>query len=260
MRQRRSDTIFVKNHDSRAFEDWERVNTFYEQCQRIPWLRAPKPCWLDSPAGSIGYERLHHLQPLLSIPDSVEDRLDDFGRVLSRFHAEPVPISVNKSSNDEQRRFLASIGVTRRDADVLIGEFPHGFFHGDCWHGNVLVSPERGFVFLDPIPVPWLFHSIRMVASGAIDLSFFYMSLFLRHPLLRLLRLDVNAARRLANVVLNGYLREIDGFRFRRSVIRLSDSLAERYIAEYPKRLCFPIGYCKLLVSSKLHRHIDPDR
>lgn len=239
----REGEFFPKFHGASCGEDIVRVQTLAEICLAGDGLVAPHVISSDLAAQIICYEFLGGLSPVLRLEAGDRPRFLELGRQLAALHAMPLPIGLSGQAAWGLRELIA-FGLGEGEAKLLVSEMPVGFFHGDCWHGNLFVRGDQ-FVILDPIPVGILFDRPPLVANGAFDLATLHMSLYARQPLMRYF---FNIGMRVectANDLLLGYLGKERLSSLGPVIEKLSFLLADMWQDGLSRRLAPPVASLK---------------
>jgi hypothetical protein len=148
---------------------------------------------------------------------------------------------------------LDRFGIDSKDQEHIDKLLPVGFFHGDCWQGNVLIDDSGACVLIDPIQSPWIFGKTRyLLANGAVDLATMHMSLLIGFPMLKLIHLDVDRKLEFDDILLDSCLKFFDARSLRRPVLHLSRAIAIRSVSSYPTRINPIIGRIKVLISQRI--------
>lgn len=244
---------FLKSHGPTVGKDWLQVTTLQRMTDGMPRVSTARPLRVDYDNERIWYEWLGDLPLLMSLDgERLRDAVWRVGKMLARVHAENTRTPVDELSGSVARFPLAMFEVQASDAAEIDARIPTGFFHGDCWHGNVLIGAGDDLVLIDPIQSPWLFGTNRFdIANGVVDLATMHMSFLVSVKLPNLLNLDVRQRLALGDVLLESYLSEFNAMTLRRQVIRLSRAIATKYISTYPVRINTLVGWIKLWLSKR---------
>jgi len=256
---RRHGDTFVKFHGSNVDDDWRHVNALMELTANTPRLRTAVPLSADQDRQRISYGWLGDLPRMITLtgPELV-DAIAVIGSGLARIHEQGTACASLNGLGNTPVLPLEPFGIGAATVSKLDDRLPIGLFHGDCWHGNVLVDAAGDCVLIDPIQSPWLFGKKRyLLASGAADLATMHMSLIVSFTLLQLLRNDLNKQIELGDVLLESYLQRFDALSLREHVLRLSRAIAIQYISSYPTRINFLVGRIKLLLSRRIITDVD---
>ena len=256
---RRHGDTFVKSHGATVEEDWRQVNALAELAAGVPGMRAPQPLTLDRDAQRIAYEWLGDLPRMITLPrDELRPALATLGNGLAEIHARGTACDSLADCDGKPAYPMTSFGLSADDAATLSEALPVGLFHGDCWHGNVLVGDAGDLVLIDPIQSPWLFGSNRYaLANGAFDVATMHMSLIVSFRLWPLLRLDADGQLELGDVLLASYLEVFDAAALKPVVLRLSRAIALQYISSYPTRINTMVGWIKRALSRRIIADLD---
>jgi phosphotransferase family enzyme len=257
--QRRHGDSFVKFHGPAVEEDWKRVNALAEMTQDIAGVRTAKPLHLDTAAQCITYEWLGDLPGLITLPDDqLRTAVSVMGEGLARIHEQGMRCPSLQSSSAEPPFPLENFGIDEQTSRSIDARLPRGFFHGDCWHGNILVDEAGACVLIDPIQVPWLFGQQQWIqANGIVDLATLHMSLFMSYRIWPLINLDIDQQIKIGELLLESYLQHFSAQSLRPQVLRLSRAIAIQYVSSYPTRINFIVGKVKQRLSKKLIATID---
>jgi len=240
-----SERVFVKQHGEFTTRDWQRVVWFHNMVEAVPGLRTARPLWSDADGGTIGYEHLGGLTPLLQSTDEVADKLPAIATRLRALHA----VGIGAPREPGTCMALSGLGISPGDAAQLEAGLPYGVFWGDCWHGNIFMPKPDDVVFLDPLPNRWMFEPRPLWASGAVDLAMLRMSLYLCHPLRAQLHLNYRRISTWVHSLTRSYLDACGTPELAGPVHRLTIALAERYIAAYRLRLPPTLALAKRALS-----------
>lgn len=250
-----SHAVYVKRHGVHVRRDWERVRRFAEIVESVEGLSTARPLACDPKRGEIVYERLSDPIALSALTGTDEHRalLVRAARLLAGFHRIPVPGIAGLPPREQG---IDAFALGPDDCVTLRNTLPSGFFWGDCWQGNVLLSAGE-LHFIDPLPNRWLFDKDAMTANGGIDLAMLYMSVFFCFPLRRLFRLDVQAHVVAAEEMLAAYLSAAGAHGAKGAIRRLARLIAVRYIETCHLRLPAPIAAARRYTSGRILRLLD---
>lgn len=256
--QRHGDT-FVKFHGPTVSEDWRHVTALAELTESIPGLRTAQPLSFDQDRQRISYRWLGDLPRIITLPGAeLIDAIVVIGSGLAQIHEQGTRCPSLESLPERQVLPLGTFGIDQSTSRQIDARLPVGLFHGDCWHGNVLMDGTGNCVLIDPIQSPWLFgHQRFPLANGIVDLATLHMSLIVSFTLLRLLSVNLDEQIEVGNVLLESYLQRFDALSMRPQVLRLSRAIAIQYISSYPKRINVLVGWIKLLLSRKTIADVD---
>ncbi|MGI9262426.1 MAG: hypothetical protein ACR2QR_10350 [Woeseiaceae bacterium] len=256
---RRHGDTFVKFHGPSVEDDWRHVNALMELTANTSRLRTAVPLSADQDQRRISYEWLGDLPRMITLTGAaLADAIAIVGSGLAHIHEQGTACASLDGLGNSPMLPLESFGIEPTTVSKMESRLPIGLFHGDCWHGNVLVDDAGECVLIDPIQSPWLFGSKRyLLASGAVDLATMHMSLIVSFTLLRLMRNDLDEQIELGNVLLESYLQRFDALSLREDVLRLSRAIAIQYISSYPTRINVLVGWIKLLLSKKMIADVD---
>ncbi len=251
---RRHGEEFLKSHGASVSQDWRQVTTLSRLTESMPRVRTAEPLRVEEENERIWYEWLGELPLLMSLDgDVLNDAVWRVGKALAGIHAASAQLPRDRDGNPAAKFPLDMFGIdaaVARDIDALV---PVGFFHGDCWHGNVLIDANEDLVLIDPIQSPWLFGNKRFdVASGIVDVATMHMSFLVSVKLMELVNLDVSQRLAIGNVLLDSYLTEFDATALTGHVKSLSRSIATKYISTYPVRINTMVGWIKLWLSKRV--------
>lgn len=251
---RRYGDEFLKFHGPSVQEDWQQVRMLDDLTATMPRVGTAKPLRLESEDQRIWYEWLGNLPLLMSLSgDDLRDAVWRVGKALAGVHEKSAGMPRYASPDSGSRLGLDSFGIDATTAASIDTRIPVGFFHGDCWHGNVLIDENQDLVLIDPIQSPWLFGSERFeLASGIADLATMHMSFLVSVKLGQLFVLDVRQRLALGDLLLDSYLAEFDALDFRGEVLKLSRAIATKYISTYPLRINKTVGVIKLWLSRRV--------
>lgn len=246
------DPVFVKHHGPTVTDDWFRAQLFSRLVAQVDGLRTARPLWIDESSQRIGYEWLPALQPFIDRPTAaLTDDLRRLGALLAALHAVAMPDEL------PARYPLAALGLDGSEVARLDAQLPCGMFWGDCWHGNIFRGEGAAIYVVDPLPNRWLFEPGWVRANGVIDIAMLHMSLFFCHPSTRLLTFDPRHYMAPAAALLEAYLGFHDAADLAPLVLRVSRTLAIRYIAAYRRRLAYPLARFKIWRSHRILRKLD---
>ena len=251
--QRRGDE-FLKSHGPTVARDWLQVTTLQRMTETIPRVSTAMPLRVDHDNEQIWYEWLGDLPLLMSLDgERLQDAVWRVGKMLARVHAENTLLPIDERLDPVAVFPLAMFEIEESVAAEIDARIPTGFFHGDCWHGNVLIGADDDLVLIDPIQSPWLFGTYRFdVANGVVDLATMHMSFLVSVKFTQLLNLDVSQRLALGETLLESYLSEFDALALRGPIIRLSRAIATKYISTYPVRINTLVGWIKLWLSKRM--------
>ena len=251
---RRYDDEFLKFHGPSVRRDWQQVRAFDRLTSNLPRVRTAKPLRAEFEEQRIWYEWLGKLSPLMSLRgEKLDDAVWRVGKALAGVHEGTAGLPHDARPGFGKILLLEEFGIDASETAAIDARVPVGFFHGDCWHGNVLVDTNHDLVLIDPIQSPWLFGRERFdLASGVADLATMHMSFLVSVKLMQLLRLDVERRLELGDLLLDSYLSEFDATAVRGYVLRLSRAIATKYISTYPVRVNALVGRVKLLLSRRV--------
>lgn len=246
---------FVKRHGEHLRRDWDRLASFVDVVEAVPGLRTARALACDWDSGEIVYERIldHANLSALTGRAGHPDLLTRAARLLANFHAAPVPHTL---SVPRRLQPLEAFDLEPVECMRLQDALPTGFFWGDCWQGNVLVSQDQIY-FVDPIANRWLFDVEATVANAGIDLAMLYMSVLFCHPLHRLALLDSNMLVETAEAMLWAYLDAASARGVATTIRRLARQLAVRYIDTCRFRLPAPIALLRRHASHRILGKVD---
>lgn len=256
MRLQSNHRAFVKKHGSDVAEDWASVQQLDALCRQIQDIHTATPLSFDAANGTISYEYLEGLEPALSRSGRARVAPRRIGGAIAQLH-------LARSSDDVVGDRTAAdplrlLNMTSECSDSLMTQFPRGFFHGDCWYGNVLTDTGGRLIVLDPIPNPYVFGRPKMErACGALDLGMMFMSVFFCIPLAHMARPALAARLDTADEILCGYADTAGISICRKEFLFMSRQLALRHIASYRQRLAFPIALIKTVAAGKILRELD---
>lgn len=251
---RRYGNEFLKYHGPTVQEDWQQVVTLERLTNEIPEILTAKPLRFDLENEYIWYEWLGDMPSLMSLQgDELDEVVCRAGRTLAQVHAASANEPVVDSARSIKVLPLGMFDVNESDARKIEARLPISFFHGDCWHGNVLVNSNLDCVLIDPIQSPWLFGKERFDrASGIVDLATLHMSLLVSMKIMPLLRIDVDKQLALGELLLDSYLQQFDANSLRNQVLKLSNSIAIKYVSSYPVRINYLVGWVKIWLSRRV--------
>ena len=256
---RRHGDTFVKSHGPSVERDWRHVKALAELTTTIPGLCTAEPLALDRERQRITYRWLGNLPRMITLPAGrLKDTIAVLGGGLARIHEQGIRCPSLERVTDPAVFPLQGFGMDERALRDLDARLPVGLFHGDCWHGNVLIDDSGDSVLIDPIQSPWLFGRDRfLLANGVVDLATMHMSLIVSFRLLPLLRLDLNRQTELGDILLESYLQRFDAMALRPLALRLSRAIANQYISSYPVRINVLVGWMKRSLSRKIIADVD---
>lgn len=251
---RRYGDEFLKWHGPTIEADWRQVSLLHDLTAAVDGVRTARPLRMDRERECIWYEWLGDLPTMISLRgDDLTDMLMKAGLALAQVHETSVLRQADDAATPVRILPLEMFGIGPEDAIRFDEKLPTGFFHGDCWHSNVLVDPNGDCVLIDPIQSPWLFgHERFEQANGAVDLATMHMSLLVSVKLPQLLRLDIDARLEYGNVLLESYLGYFDAQSLKKQVLSLSRAIATTYISSYPVRINTLVGWIKLWLSKRV--------
>lgn len=255
----REGNTFVKYHGPSAENDWTKVRALAELAESVPHLRTITPLSLDEDSQNISYVWLGDLPRMITLPRTkLIESLAVLGSGLAQIHEQGTNCASLKSHRADDILPLDSFGLDEAALQEIDDRLPIALFHGDCWHGNVLVDESGDCVLIDPIQSPWLFGAKRyLLASSIVDLATLHMSLIISFRLLPLLRLNIDRQLELGEVLLDSYLGHFDAGPLRKQALRLSRAIAKRYISSYPARINFFVGKIKSNLSNRIIADVD---
>lgn len=250
---------FVKYHGPPIDDDWIRVNALAELTAKVAELQTAKPVAINASQQQIVYTWLGNLPRMISLPhERLLHAAVQLGAGLAEIHRQGRNCTALSSIAHLERISLKEFGIDdalQAQVDSLI---PTGFFHGDCWHANVLVGTDGKLVLIDPIQSPWLFGQQRFfLASGIADLATLHMSLIVSYRLHDLVRVNVDQRLEVGEKLIQSYLGQFDATALRGAVLKLSRAIAIRYISSYPTRINFLVGKVKQVLSQRKIETID---
>ena len=258
-RLRRVSNRYVKFHGSDVQDDWLRVKALAQLVDTIPEISTARPISIDVTQETISYQRLNNLQRIADLPHTqLLEVVRTLGRAIAKIHAQGMTV-------EALRKFATSpalpLELISDDTDIekaVADRLPVGFFHGDCWHANVLVANSETLILIDPIPRPWILGNRRYLrANGIADIATLHMSFLYSHRLPRLLTASIEGQIAVGDTLINSYLEYFDAADLRRFVLRLSRAIAITYISSYPTRINPLVGRIKLALSKRRISVID---
>ncbi|MCH8100619.1 MAG: hypothetical protein IIB74_09300 [Proteobacteria bacterium] len=251
---RRERDRFIKYHGPTVVDDWIRVRALSELVEALPRIRTATPLSVDDEKLEITYEWLGDLPRMITLPHAELLRsIADIGLGLAQIHEQGKNCDALEDTPVNSVLPLETVGIDEPTSRLINDCLPIGFFHGDCWHANVLIDDAGDCVLIDPIPSLRLFGERRyMLANGIVDLATMHMSLTMMFPLANLLRLNLDRQLEIGEVLLASYLRHFDALSMRKFVLQLSRSLAIRYATSYPKYINYLVGWVKMGLSKKI--------
>ncbi|MCH7536339.1 MAG: hypothetical protein IID57_00650 [Proteobacteria bacterium] len=235
-------------------DDWIRVRALSELVEALPRIRTATPLSVDDEKLEITYEWLGDLPRMITLPHAELLRsIADIGLGLAQIHEQGKNCHALLDTPANSVLPLGAVGIDEPTSRLLNDCLPTGFFHGDCWHANVLIDDAGNCVIIDPIQSPRLFGKRNyLLANGIVDLATMHMSLTMMFPLANLLRLNLDRQLEIGEVLLASYLRHFDALSMRKFVLQLSRSLAIRYATSYPKYINYLVGWVKMGLSKKI--------
>jgi len=245
---------FLKYHGPSVEEDWNKVTLLERMSEGISGLSAPKPLRLDIEKECISYEWLGDLPRMITLPgDVLEDVIYRFGNSLAQLHETSVDAVKHGCTRSGAVLPLDMPCFDDVDRRVISAKLPVAFFHGDCWHGNVLVDADQNCVLIDPIQSPWLFGRRQYdLASSIVDLATLHMSLLVSFRILPLLTLNVGKQIELGDLLIESYLGHFNAASLRPQVLALSNAIARKYVSTYPTRINTLVGWVKVWLSNRV--------
>ncbi len=251
---RRYGDEFLKFHGPSVRQDWRQVTTLSRLTDDMPRVRTATPLRVEADSERIWYEWLGKLPLLMTLHgDALNDAVWRVGKALAGIHEASTQMPRETDDEPAVEFPLEMFAVDRTVARDIDARIPVGFFHGDCWHGNVLIDADEDLVLIDPIQSPWLFGDKRFdVASGVVDLATMHMSFLVSVKLMELVNLDVSRRLAIGDLLLDSYLTEFDASALTGHVKKLSRSIATKYISTYPVRINTMVGWIKLWLSKRV--------
>jgi hypothetical protein len=251
---RRHGDEFMKYHGSWVEEDWRQVNILADLTKSIPNVRTAEPLRLDLEKECIWYEWLGELPSLITLKGGkLDEMVFRTGTALAKIHAASADMPAYSDISPDSRFPLGMFGVDKSDDRKISNKLPVGFFHGDCWHGNVHFDSQEECVLIDPVQSPWLFGSQRFVcASGIVDLATMHMSLLVSLRIMKLLSISIEKQLAVGEILLESYLKHFDAMSLRREAFRLSNAIAKKYVSTYPVRINVLVGWVKQGLSKRV--------
>mgnify|MGYP000340831765 CR=1 FL=1 len=245
---------FLKYHGPTVEQDWGKVKLLEGLTEKIAGLRSPRPLRLDIEKECISYEWLGDLPRMITLrDDSLDDAICRLGQGLAQLHESSVGMAKQGSPGAGAELPLDMPCFGDADRRKIRAKLPVAFFHGDCWHGNVLVDADQNCVLIDPIQSPWLFGGRQFdFANSIVDLATLHMSLLVSFRILPLLTLDIEKQLALGDLLLDSYLGHFNAGSLRPQVLALSETIARNYVSTYPKRINTLVGWVKLWLSNRI--------
>lgn len=242
--------IFIKHHGPLIAQDLPRLEALNCICKQVEGVTTARILHVNERRHTVTYEHLALKEPMNSKAEDLEV-MSKVGRLLAKMHAAKFPVPNNLSNEPYP---LESLGIECRDAKILADALPPGWFHSDFWHGNVFTPSDSNIVVIDPLPAEFMFSRKFFIASGALDAAMMYMSLLLRHPLLKQCFLSVPTQVTAAETFLTSYLEQRNACStqviesLRRVILRLADI----WISAFSARLAWPIYTAKRARTTQL--------
>ncbi len=251
---RREHDRFIKYHGPTVADDWIRVRALSELTEKTPRVRAATPLSVDDGSLEITYTCLGDLPRMITLAHTeLLASIANMGLGLAQIHEQGMHCNALEDTAEKSALPLDTMGIDEHTSRLLDDSLPTGFFHGDCWHANVLIDDAGDCVLIDPIPSVRLFGKRRyLLANGIVDLATMHMSLTMSFPLTNLLRLNLDRQLEIGEVLLASYLRHFDALPMRKFVLQLSRSLAIRYAISYPKYINYLVGWVKMGLSKQI--------
>ena len=249
--ERRGDE-FLKRHGPSVEADWRQVSLLYRLTQSVSGMRTAEPLRMDPESECIWYEWLGELPTLLDFDgDELHELLRKAGRGLACLQEMSVTECVNAATGSTLP--LDMFRLDEESAGECNALLPIGFFHGDCWHGNIHVDRNSDCVLIDPVQSPWLFGQQRFErANGIVDIATLHMSLLVSVKLGELVGLDVEQRLAWGDLLLDSYLEHFDAGSLKKVALRLSHAIATKYVASYPVRINWLVGLIKRGLSGRV--------
>lgn len=237
--------VFIKSHGPQLDDDLLRLACLESVCASTGLARTAPVLSVDHERGNIIYERLEGLVPLSLAAGQDSDSFRKLGELLANMHhARPALVNTIPRNYEWEKNQLRMARIDETMIVRLINEFPAGFTHGDCWHGNILRQGSR-WVILDPIPSDILLVGIGIKASGIFDLANMHMSLFACRPLKEYYSDVGSVARIYGQELLEGYLEYSSVPWSRAAILKLSKSLSMQWGTAFKQRLSKPVAILK---------------
>ena len=245
---RRERDRFVKYHGPTLADDWIRVRALSELVEKLPRIRTATPLSMDDVKLEITYEWLGDLPRMITLPHAELLRsIANIGLGLAQIHEQGKNCHALLDAPANSVLPLGAVGIDEPTSRLLNDCLPTGFFHGDCWHANVLIDDAGDCVIIDPIQSPRLFGKRNyLLANGIVDLATMHMSLILGFPLSGLWRLDMDRQLEIGEVFLESYLRHCNALPMKKTVLQLSRALALEYVSSYPRYINYLVGWVRL--------------
>lgn len=242
-------TRFVKHHGPSIECDLPRLEVLAQVCEQVEGVTTARVLHADIARQKVVYERLALTEPVTSKTDDLEV-MSRVGKLLANMHTAEFFVTPDFSTEPYP---LESLGIAQHDARILTEALPPGWFHSDFWHGNVFVLDAGNIVVIDPLPATFMFPDKHILASGVLDVAMMYMSLLIRHPLLRQRFLSVPLHISAAEAFLMSYLEQRNAcdIQIISPLRRVILTLAEKWISAFSTRLAWPICTAKRSLATK---------
>lgn len=238
--------VFSKPHGAALADELQRLACLQQVCALTGLAKTAAVLGVDASRHSIGYEYLDGLVPLSLAAGQQNANFHELGVLLARLHlATPAMLQQLPRDLGWECLQLEQAGIGQGMARRLLDDFPAGFSHGDCWHGNVL-RQGTSWVVLDPIPSGLILQGVGMHASGIFDLANMHMSFFACRSLRHFVQGVGRQTSSYGRALLDGYL-DYSGCAWARpAVLQLSRRLALQWGSKYSQRLVAPLAFLKL--------------